>query len=300
MGETANKTRDRWDKLEIIFKSAGGILTAVTVALIGIFGSIALARRQDTETNVRLYTELMSKREEADTLLRKEMFNSIITNFLKPGSSKQLDKMILNLELLAYNFHDSLDLGPLFKDVYKRLDRNPRSEQDQQNYNRLVKLTRDVIDKQVTMLVEAGAKLDGVINFNELKEKPAGVIVIDEYISIKAEAGGPSSVIKKKVRVEALDFDPKKQELLVRLRLWSPQNNDEAEADVLFWVGFFDFPMLDNVLLPQGNRCSIVLREFENEYAEITVVHFPGSRASLKEKPFYDEILYKLRNQQQP
>src|SRR5262245_31434306 len=125
MVETAKKTRDSWDKLDIILKFAGGVLTALTVAL--------------------------------------------------PASHKQPEKMILNLELLAYNFHDSLDLGPLFKDVYKQLDRNPPSKQNDQNIARLVKLTRDVIDKQVTMLVEGGAKLDGVINFDELKEKPAGV-----------------------------------------------------------------------------------------------------------------------------
>jgi hypothetical protein len=69
-----------------------------------------------------------------------------------------------------------------------------------------------------------------------------------------------------------------------------------TEADALFRVGFSDFPMLDNVRLPQGYRCSIALREFQDESAEITFVHFPSSRASLKEKLFYDEILYNLRN----
>src|SRR5215475_11327586 len=98
MEETANKAMDRWDKLDIILKFAGGVMTALAVALVGFLGSRFLSQRQDVEANFRLYTELMSKREEADTSLRKEMFNTIITKFLEPASSKRPDKMILDLE----------------------------------------------------------------------------------------------------------------------------------------------------------------------------------------------------------
>src|SRR5262249_33452164 len=86
--------------------------------------------------------------EEADTSLRKEMFNSIIKDFLmieKTEPSKQPDKMMLGLELLAYNFHDSLDLGPLFKDVYRHLYKNSLPEKNKQYLDRLAKVTRDVI-----------------------------------------------------------------------------------------------------------------------------------------------------------
>jgi hypothetical protein len=95
-----------------------------------------------------------------------------------------------------------------------------------------------------------------------------------------------------------LRIDREKREMQVRLVENTSQK--ATGTDALFWVGFFDFPMLDNVRLSQGYRCSIVLREFEGESAEITLVHFPSSRASLKEKPFYDEILYKLRNPPRP
>jgi len=296
MAEMTKKTRDRWDKLDIILKFAGGVMTALSVALVGFLGSRFLAQRQDVETDSRLYTELMSHREEADTSLRKEMFNSIIKDFLmieKTEPSNQPDKMILGLELLAYNFHDSLDLGPLFKDVYRHLYKKPLPERNKQYLDRLAKVTRDVIGKQIEMLEEAGAKLDGTIDLNEMKKNPGSIKIIDDSIPVKVDDGRQ---YRKKVCVEALGVDPEKRELRVRLRVWSPQNNGETEADALFWVGFSDFPMLDNVRLPQGYRCSIALREFQDESAEITFVHFPSSRASLKEKLFYDEILYNLRN----
>ncbi len=297
MPNTKAKTRDGWDKADIILKFVGAVGTAVVLGFVGFFGSHFLAQRQEAETDLRLYTELMSKHEEADTSMRKETFNSIITNFLKPASEEQPDKLVLNLELLAYNFHDSLDLGPLFKDVYKRLAKN--SAENTQYIERLKKLTRDVIAKQIAMLAEAGGKRDGNIAFADLETKPGGVTVTDDFISVKSsQPGGPTT--QKQVRIEVLGRDFEKQELRVRLIVRTPPDTDEADA--VFSVGFFDFPMLDNIRLPQGLRCAIVLNEFDNDNksADFTFVYFPGSRASLKEKPYYDEILSSLRKPSQP
>ena len=284
--------RDAWDKADIIFKFVGALGTAIVVGLVGIFGSNFLADRQEKETNLRLYTELMSRREEADTSLRKEMFNSIITNFLKPSANEPPEKRVLNLELLAYNFHDSLDLGPLFKDVYKKLEED--RGKNQHYIDRLTRVTRDVIGKQVAMLAEAGAKQDGNIIFSDLKDHPGGVTAMDKFITVKsAQPNQPPS--EKQVRIEVLDIDTEKQELRVRLIVRSPSNTDEADA--VFTVGFFDFPMLDNIRLPEGSRCAIVLNAFDVDYADFTFVYFPGSRASLKEKPYYDEILLNLNKE---
>jgi hypothetical protein len=282
--------RDAWDKADIIFKFVGALGTAIVVGLVGIFGSSFLAQRQEAETNLRLYTELMSRREEADTSLRKEMFNSIITNFLKPSANEPPEKRVLNLELLAYNFHDSLDLGPLFKDVYKKLEE--RRQVNQPYIDRLTRVTRDVIDKQVAMLAEAGGKRDGNIIFEALKDQPSGVTVMDNFITVKS-ALPDEPPTQKQVRIEVLGANPEKQELRVRLIVRS--SPDTYDADAVFTVGFFDFPMLDNIRLPEGYRCAIVLNAFDQEYADFTFVYFPGSRASLKEKPYYDEILLNLR-----
>jgi len=60
-----------------------------------------------------LHPSLISKREEADSALRKDMFVSIIQSFLRADSTS-IDDRLLKLELLAYNFHESLNLKPLF------------------------------------------------------------------------------------------------------------------------------------------------------------------------------------------
>ena len=101
-------------------------LPLVTLVL-GYWFNSSLNERQQIDNNVRLYAEMMGRREEADSNLRKDMFNSILTTFmakdptLKVTPDEQIRQEILSLELLAYNFHESLDIAPLFRDVGRRI-----------------------------------------------------------------------------------------------------------------------------------------------------------------------------------
>jgi hypothetical protein len=58
-----------------------------------------------------------------------------------------------------------------------------------------------------------------------------------------------------------------------------------------FSVSHFDFPMIDNTRLVGGQRCAVVLNNISDQSADITLVLFPGSYASLKEKPYYNEVI---------
>ena len=81
----APKHKDFWDKVTVVLHPMGGVLTAVAVTFVGMKGSQVLDRRQSVDTNARLYSELMSRREEAESSLRKDMFVSIISSFLQPS-----------------------------------------------------------------------------------------------------------------------------------------------------------------------------------------------------------------------
>ena len=52
--------------------------------------------------------------------------------------------------------------------------------------------------------------------------------------------------------------------------------------------------MIDNTRLDHDQRCALVLNAFEDNSADITLVYFPGSYASLKEKPYYQEVVQNL------
>ena len=137
--EPAHKppVRDRWDKATIILQPLGGLLTAIAVAIFGFVTSnylrgresreaVLRERMQTSDTNARLYSELTSKREESDSALRKDMFTSIINSFLREGPAT-LEQKMLNLELLVYNFHESLNLKPLFLHIDREAPGSTRS-----------------------------------------------------------------------------------------------------------------------------------------------------------------------------
>src|SRR3989337_4143349 len=80
-GEKNNKS-----KLGNIFVSSG-LFTGVAIAFVGYITSSSLERWKTNEAHTQLYAELMGKREEAESALRKDMFTSIITSFLKTEKS---------------------------------------------------------------------------------------------------------------------------------------------------------------------------------------------------------------------
>src|SRR3981081_831101 len=105
------------------------VLKAIAIPLVTLFLGFmfnsSLNSRQTHDTNIRLYTEMMGRREQADSDLRKDMFKSILDTFMRKDPQLKLEEQVrqevLNLELLAYNFHESLDLAPLFKHVRSRI-----------------------------------------------------------------------------------------------------------------------------------------------------------------------------------
>lgn len=291
------KERDRWDKLDIILKPMGGLFTGLAIALVGFLGSQYLGQREAAETNVRLYAQLMTSREAADTALRQNMFNYIIGTFLTPTSAgeQQFEQKVLNLELLAYNFHEALDLAPLFKHVNRKIP-NSNPTKAEQYRDRIERVAAEVTSKQIATLEEVGGKLDGAIDFEELDANPAGIDVIDGELTLRPGGTEESDATfhKRHFKVRALRPDPDRREIRVQLEVMTPTKDDTEVVHSVFWLGFFDFPIIDNTRLSHGQRCAVVLRKFQQSSAEITLVYFPGSRASLKEKPYYDEVIQDL------
>jgi len=299
MEETENikpRKKDGWDIAKVVLEPVGGLLTAIAVALLGFYGSRVIEQQQRFDSNFRLYSELMSRREESESALRKDMFKSIIDSFLKPGmENSPLDGQLLNLELLAYNFHESLNLKPLFTHIEKsiQLIKNPTEKAEQ--FNRLERVAREVTRKQMLILEEAGKKFDRQIDLDSIKNNPGGIMLDEDSMTVNN--------IKRLFRIIALEADQKTKNIKVRLevRTLNDSLNPDDEPNVIeFWVGFFDFPMIDNTRLSNDQRCAIVLTNFDEQSADISVLDFPGSHASLREKPYFDDIIGNLRkgNQQ--
>jgi len=53
--------------------------------------------------------------------------------------------------------------------------------------------------------------------------------------------------------------------------------------------------MIDSTRLASGQRCAVMLGAFGEETVELITVCFPGEYASLKDRPYYDEVVRQLR-----
>ena len=149
--------KTQWPWIELAKVLALPLVTLV----LGYWFNASLNERQQVESNIRLYAEMMGRREEADSNLRKDMFNSILTTFMTRDPSMRLTseelirQQILSLELLAYNFHESLDIGPLFKDVERRIMLEERATNTELR-GRLESVALQVIEHQLTALSDVG------------------------------------------------------------------------------------------------------------------------------------------------
>jgi len=284
--------KDWWDKAAIILHPVGGLLAALAVAGLGFFGSQFLEKRQAEETRARFYSELISKREEADSALRKDMFMSILQSFLKPESTSIEDR-ILKLELLAYNFHESLNLKPLFTQLDTDISRSAASGKRDQ-MDRLEKIAREVARKEMVVLEGVGKSFEQTVDFEDVAKSPGGLALEPAKLTLNGIDREFAIVVKK--------VDVNRKEMLVRLEVRTPRgplgdyDTDEAE----FWSGFFDFPMIDHTRLSRDQRCAVVVRNFGKSSARIALVDFPGSYASLKEKPYIQEMIKDLLGAKKP
>jgi hypothetical protein len=338
---TESKDKDKshtWlDVLKVVLMPLVGLIVGV------VFNS-SLNARQSQENNLRLYTEMMGKREEADSALRKDMFNSMLSTFmprdpkLKLPADERLKQDVLSLELLAYNFHESLDLAPLFKDVRRRISSEGASSSANLQ-ERLGKVAAQVVERQLTALADSGtvekggASLEGLAEFKaylsfvgkssdlvltpgyQEGESLALLCLSTEPPDISAGAGAPHLRHYRRFRVELTDYQSKwgiqvrlyVSRVLTEAECRSANTDwttlaDQAEKAPTFWVDLFDFPLIDNTRLSNDERCAVALiqltppdpKKQDPGSVEVALAYFPGSRASLKEKPYFDEVLHNL------
>lgn len=292
MSDENDKKRDRWDKIDILMRPVGGLLTALAIALLGFITSGALNRRQAIETNTRLYSELMSRREESESALRKDMCVSIIASFVNPRDDA-LDADVLNLEMLAYNFHESLNLKPLFLEIRRRIVRESAKAQTEEaraqnaDYlNRIERVGREIVRRQMIVLEGVGRKVDRTI---DLTQDPEGTSL--EPVTLTLDG------VETTFSMDILGVDRVNREIRVGLNIETPDPELGRQTRMAaFSVSYFDFPMIDNSRLLDSQRCAVVLNAFSEQSADITLVLFPGAYASLKEKPYYNEVIESVLN----
>jgi hypothetical protein len=275
--------KDFWDKVDVVLRPLNGLLTALAVALLGYYTSNIVRQQETRDSNERVYTQLMSSREQAESALRKDMFLSIIQIFQRPEQIG-LETKMLNLEMLAYNFHDSLNLKPLFAYIDREITAARDSEKPSY-VARLNQVSKEIITRQLVLLEQVGSKFSRTADFDKLKTNPGGFELESEKLNLDG--------VGREFMLSILDWDPQARQIKVELGVRTEGN--AAVQRRVFNVGVYDFPMIDNTRLSNDQRAAIIVNQLNNAGADLTLVYFPGSYASLKEKVSYDEVVEKLR-----
>jgi hypothetical protein len=305
-------------------------LPLVTLVL-GYWFNASLNERQQMDTNTRLYIEMQGRREEADSNLRKDMFNSILATFmtrdptLRITSEEVIRQQTLSLELLAANFHESLDIAPLFKDVERRIELEERATNTELRH-RLESVALQVIERQLTTMADVGSVERGDAMASKLKAPESAAYLMFGARAIPNPAVNPGegtsrlcltmraddgATYHRQFTLDVTGLDERQREVLVRLVISKPITNEQCqqamldlvangEVDTNFSVGLFDFPMIDNTRLSNNQRAAVSLIALTKDVLSLKVAYFPSSRASLKDKPYYEEMTRQLVGGRQP
>ncbi len=294
----------RWlDALQVL------LMPLVTLAL-GFIVTGSLNSRQDRENNFRTYADVLGRREEASTSLRKDMLKSVLDSFVADNAKQSVDpgERIARLELLARNFHDLLNLTPLFNQVRGHIANN-----DHASLTRIQRLALEVNEQQIGTLSNPGG---AVLGDAEVPAERSTTFLNPPNETVVAtgqsgdQAGVPRLCLQtgdsprhfRQFRIEFVDWNPNTDEVQVRLYVSRVLNPAECrnpaldlvanrEMDRTFWVGLFDFPMISSSPLTFNERCAVTLMEARPYGLRLNLVYFPASRASVNSVRSYDDMV---------
>lgn len=128
---------------------------------------------ENADRQARLFAEIMSNRERADSEIRASMFTTLLENYLKDAFAareqvqtiESLRQEVLLLDLVINNFQEYFDTKPLFEDLYARLmelaDAKPADGTDiRREIERLKGISSSAARKQEMLLSRVGTAID--------------------------------------------------------------------------------------------------------------------------------------------
>ena len=328
--EEKNGKRDLWGKLESFAKISAGV--GVLFGSVAI--PFIIQKTTDQSHRAQVYMQIMSEREKADTAIRQEMFKTLLTNYLGAFEDKKtmketedsFRKRIMFLDLLNLNFQEYLNARPLFEDVYSRLVQAKKGiekgskelETVEKLQQELIRVAKNVASRQSAMLAHLGlnrsfevkkgetvcVRLYAVENLKELMSEVGERSLRDfKYESCsKAPVRNPEPMDTGSPAIDVELEEIKEAAARVKVTPYqesfknSTLNFVRAAKPINFEVSSFDLPYMDNTRLFDGSRFALVLRDIDKkeEVAHFNAIIFKGEFMSLRDRPFFEEMLQRL------
>lgn len=295
-------------------------LLTIAATAVGIYATNTLKEREieiATENNAQA---LRNQREESETNLRSAMFRELVGPLLQseadnlakgaPADLPRAQRLALLAELLALNFHEHFELGPLLRYV----DTLPGQSDDARQ--RLRSTSRRVISRQLAPLLSSAtsasrkdpAFLEVSLNSDATEPAdraiscalPEGAVAREPgSLALQCSSmasGAPLQIVspdredRLQVNVRAVNWAA--QTVGIYAVLLGPNGESQTHTPPIeFTLSPYSFPFSDNTLLPSGNRFGIYLTRIDDipdvaRIMRLSFVWFPKDFVPPRERPF--------------
>jgi hypothetical protein len=279
-----------------------------------IFVALAANGFQDKMNRLNLQNQdrmtgltLQSQREQAESQLRAAMFSSLIQPFVgaEKGSPIPVDREELLAQLLVLNFNEDFESKPLMERVDARLAVEPVPKWQivstaEGPREALRAIARRVADRQISSLswdwknTTSSEQHGCEVYWLNLTSQPATAkapampgsctlaLGLGELISIA------SPDAKSKLEMVAHNLDATNQTVSVSVQAQVVGEDERHEAPIAyrFTLTWFDLPLTDNTILPNGARFAVNLRAFyDPKTVALRVIWFPPGYFTVRERP---------------
>jgi hypothetical protein len=275
------------------------VLAKLTAASALILGAYIANTYQSKLTG----TTILSQREQSETQLRASMFTSLISPIMGPqtGQAIPVDREQLLVELLVLNFHEHFELKPLLRHIDDRLaarkveGMTPQEAQDARESLRSI--VRRVTAQQIASMIRETAP-------GQPPTQGCGVYLINlRTESSNNPASGAcqlSNAFEEVVRVESPDkkytlsmvasnpnWENETFNISVNLTTNTPAEQQRyQDLSYNFLLTWYDLPLTDNTLLPDGNRFSFTIAAvMKGKGATLRLIWFPRDYVTPRERP---------------
>lgn len=331
MGDDTNAAKNIWAKLDALAK-----VIAATSAIVGtIYIPYVIQANAEQSRMSQAYMQVMTEREKADTGIREQMFKTLLERYLgefkaDPQNLREFKRRIVFLDVLTLNFQEFLNAKPLFEDLHDRIVEYERRIHDMRApalKEDLQRVARRAAARQVAMLaakaVEFGVgnashqdracvRLYEVVGLSDGKEEQLqnprdGWDCRDDAVLTPSRAGtAPAEEERQEYAITIKLTDMHESGVKVQVtpylqhfRARRLTRNDPLVKPLDFEVSYFDLPYMDNTKLFGGKRFALLLKRMEGkDHAFMEAVTFDEQFVSLRDRPYFEEMLRKLRQRE--
>ena len=219
-----NSDVGRWEKIKILSKFA----TPIVVAVLGFFFTRLQAQKNQQAIETEIYTKLLASREAAESALRKDLFPKMVEAFFTEAPATEVKERLLNLELMAGNFHDSVNLRPLFSQVHMEITKeikdtnNSEMEEEKRKekltelsllQERLDRLSTNIREIQLAVVMESKQINTGTCEYEKYLDVETGEVKNPDQYTYELELDDYLS----NIHLAISNIDPDRKEARIRV-----------------------------------------------------------------------------------